>query len=82
MSNHSGSYMLNNTLNIAYKMGILESIGKDKACEFALNLVEMGRRYDCNNGEILEDIGERLGICYYCLKIADDFEDGLCKNCR
>ena len=82
MSNHSGGYMLNSVLEIAYNMGILECIGKESSREFVLKLVNMGIRHDCNTGEILEEIGEKLEICYSCLKETDDFEDGLCKECR
>jgi hypothetical protein len=82
MSNHSGSDMLNDVLRIAKDMRIFESIGKDKACEFALELIRIGVRYDCNNGEILRDIGEVLGICYCCLGKSNNFDNGLCKSCR
>lgn len=82
MSNHSGSYMLNDVLYTAKKMGILEVIGEEKACEFALEMIEIGSRYDCNDGEILDGIGEELGICYCCLEKADNLENGLCKECR
>ena len=82
MSNHSGSYMLNSVLCIAEEMGILETIGKEKSHEFAMKLIKLGGRNDCNDGEILERIGERLEICYCCLEKKYDFEDGLCKECR
>lgn len=82
MSNHSGSYMLNGVLKTAKEMGILETIGEDKSLEFARKLVELGRGYDCNTGEILEDIGEDLSLCYYCLEKSKDLEYGLCENCR
>jgi len=39
-------------------------------------------RDSLNSGEILEDIGERLGICYYCLRPADVLNDGICKECQ
>jgi len=82
MSNHSGSYMLNNVLRTAKDIGIFEVIGKDKAREFALELTKIGNHYDCNDGEILMDIGEELNICYCCLGESDVFEEGLCKSCR
>ena len=81
MSNHSGSYMLNSVLCIAKDMGILETIGKQKTLEFTRELLKLGSKYDCNDGEILEDMDE-LGICYCCLKETDDLEDGLCNECR
>ena len=42
----------------------------------------MGFDEDCNNGEILEDIGEELGICYICLRQKDNIKFGLCENCQ
>jgi len=82
MSNHSGSYMLNEVLRKAKEMGVLEQIGKEKTIEFTLALVEIGGSYDCNDGEILDGISEELGICYYCMKPSDDLKHGLCKDCR
>jgi hypothetical protein len=82
MSNHSGSYMLNDVLRTAKDMNIFESIGKEKSHEFALEIIKIGRHYDCNNGEILENIGAELEICYCCLKETDELDDyGLCKKC-
>ena len=82
MSNHSGSYMLNEVLCTAKDMGIFDDIGKEKAQEFALRVIEIGDDYDCNNGEIFEDIGKELGVCYCCLKKSDDISfSGLCKDC-
>jgi hypothetical protein len=72
----------NDVLVTAKGKGIFEAVGKEKAREFAMELVKIGRDYDCNDGEVLEDIGEELEICYYCLKEANDIEDGLCKECR
>ena len=81
MSNHSGSYMLNSALFAAKKAGIFKLLGKEKSREFALELVTIGNMDDCNPGEILEEIGEELGICYCCSKQSDELEDGLCKKC-
>lgn len=83
MSNHSGSFMLNEVICTAKDMGIFDAIGKEKAQEFALKLIEIGKDYDCNDGEILEEIGQELDICYCCLKKADYIDyGGLCKKCR
>jgi hypothetical protein len=82
MSNHSGGYMLNDVLYTAKDMGIFEAVDKEKARKFAIELVKIGRDYDCNDGEVLEDIGEEIGICYCCLKETNDIEDGICKECR
>lgn len=81
MSNHSGSYMLNNVICMADKMGILETIGKEKTKEFILEILRIGRHYDCNSGEMLESL-DKFGICYCCYNENHDLEDGLCKECR
>lgn len=82
MSNHNGSYILNGVLQIAKEVGIFETIGEEKSREFILKIVKLGRGNDCNVGEILEDIGEELGICYCCLGESDNIEDGICIDCR
>lgn len=75
--------MLNDVLDIAEDMGIFNDIGKEKARKFALKLVKIARRYDCNAGEILYGMWERFGICSYCNKESDDIdEDGLFEECR
>lgn len=46
----------------------IEAVGKEKARKLALALIEIGKDYDCNNGEIFE---------------AEDINDnGVCKKCR
>jgi len=30
----------------------------------------------------LENMDERLGICYFCLSPTDEFHDGICKKCH
>ncbi len=84
MSNHSGSYMLNDVLCTAKDMNIFETIGREKARKFALEIIKISRQYDCNYGEILDNnVGQEVGICYCCLAETDDIDDdGLCKECR
>lgn len=82
MSNHSGGYMLNNVLEIAKDMEILDTIGKERTYEFVMSLIKLGRHYDCNDFEILEDIGQELGICYHCLKENEELECGICPKCK
>jgi hypothetical protein len=82
MSNHSGSHMLNEVLSKINNIGIFKTIGKEKTHQFVLEAIKIGREYDCNNGEILEDIGKELGICYCCLKEKCEVDySGLCKDC-
>ncbi len=44
-------------------------------------IIKISYAYDCNPGEILEDMAERVGICSYCLERADEFHDGVCPRC-
>ena len=82
MSNHGGSHMLNKVLLLLEKEGIFEGIGKHRAQEMVLRMIEISDDHDCNPGEILKDIGTRLGICHFCLEAKDDVKDDLCVDCR
>ena len=82
MSNHNGSYMLNEVLELLEEKHFFEKLTVEEKHDFILQIIKIGDENDCNPGEILEDIGERLGICYYCLEISDSFENGLCPSCR
>lgn len=82
MSNHSGGYMLNDVLKLLHKEKFFESLSKESTKKFIKNIIDVGYANDCNNGEILEDIGEKLGICYSCLNYSDKIShSGLCKKC-
>ena len=82
MSNHSGSYMLNNILKILEQESVFQLLGKEKTQNLIFDILKMSYQYDCNPGEILEDIGEQVGICYCCQSTADEFHDGICKTCH
>ena len=83
MSNHSGSYMLNEIIKrLLEESNVFNLLGREKTQQLVLDIIGISFDYDCNPGEILEGLGERLGICYYCLKPAENFEDGVCANCR
>ena len=81
MSNHSGSYMLNEVLQLLEKEAAFNFWGRTKTQEIALKIVQIGHDYGCGSGEILEDIGARIGLCYACRKQADKLHNGLCKAC-
>lgn len=83
MSNHSGSYMLNTVLTVLdedYKF--FEGKSQEEILQIFKDFAQIGRHYDCNTGEILEYIGEKYNVCYYCMSISDDIEDGCCRVCR
>lgn len=81
MSNHDGSYMLNEVLVVLEKYDFFKLLSKEKTLKFIEKIVDIGSGSDCNTGEILEEIGEKLNICYCCLKYAEEFSNGLCSKC-
>ena len=82
MSNHSGSYQLNAVLILLDAYGFFDKLDKTEILSFIKSIDCIGEEYDCNSGEILEGIGKKLGICYYCMEFADQIDDsGICTNC-
>jgi hypothetical protein len=82
MSNHSGSYLLNEVLLLLEKRGAFDLLGKEPSQKLVLEMIHLSKRYDCNPGEILDEIGMRVGICYYCLTAQSDLMNGVCNKCR
>ena len=81
MSNHSGSYMLNSMLVMLEREAFFSEIGPEMTDEFVLHVVGLTYEYDGNPGEVLDGIGERLGICYLCFKRSDELNRGVCASC-
>ena len=81
MSNHSGSYMLNSLLVMLERESFFSQIGPKRTTEFVSDVLDLAMDYDGNPGEVLDGIGERLGICYECRRNRDALEDGLCASC-
>ncbi|MGL4362446.1 MAG: hypothetical protein ACRCSG_04085 [Cellulosilyticaceae bacterium] len=81
MSNHDGSYLMNDMLALMMEFKMFENISSEEKKDFFDKLLIMIQQNDCNSGEVLEDIGEELGVCYYCFGIKDSFEDGICIDC-
>lgn len=83
MSNHSGSYMLNDVLCLLIKYDFFEGMSDEKKEKFVNELVSIGNGHDCNSGEILEGLSDYLKICYCCGKVKDSFEEGedICTDC-
>ncbi len=52
MSNHSGSYMLNDVLKMLDRYRVLQWLGAEKAQRFGLELIRLADGYDCNSDEI------------------------------
>lgn len=81
MSNHTGSYMFNEVLKAAAEAKIFERLGREDTKVFLKIIFTVGSDYDCNPGEILDDIGENLGVCYCCQKFDVPLKEGLCDEC-
>lgn len=81
MANHVGGYMLNAVLKKLEAESILEGLGVEEAQRLTVDVVRIGLDYDCREYEILEGIGQRLGICFNCLKPREELRGGLCARC-
>jgi len=84
MSNHSGSYMLNEVIEKLDKYEVFQRLGKEKSQQLVIEIVRLARRqYDCNSGEILDGHSELLHICYQCVQAAEVLDgEGVCPDCR
>jgi hypothetical protein len=82
MSNHSGSYLLNEIIALLDREQVFQLLGQENGQRLITDIVVLAtKKYDCNAGEILEGY-EAFGICYSCLSPNDDLQDGLCPKCR
>ena len=83
MSNHSGSYLLNDVLNALRQRGVFELLGVHATRRLVRDVLIIGEEDDCNSGEILDGLGKVVGICGYCERDADDIDDeDLCAQCQ
>jgi hypothetical protein len=83
MSNHSGSYMLNQVIEILDRHEMFSGIETTTAQTAIKEIIEMAtNKYDCNRGEILEGYAQQFNLCSYCLADNDNPEDELCPTCR
>lgn len=82
MSNHSASYLLREVFILLEEEKFFESMGKEKTISFIKKVIRISQDIDCNSGEILEDIGERLKICHECIQYSEALKYGVCEKCR
>ena len=83
MSNHQGSYLLNEVIGILDEASVFDLLGQERSQALILKILHHALRdYDCNAGEILEGHEARFGICSYCKSPAEEIQDGLCAACR
>lgn len=83
MSNHSGSYLLNEVITKLDRFQVFEMLDNAKSQALVMEIATLGcRDYDCNRGEILEGHEAQFQLCRYCFYPAEDLEDGLCPTCK
>lgn len=83
MSDHTGSYMLNDILKLMDDEQVFNLLGKEETQKFIRKMLQIScRSYDCNAGEILDGLTDRFELCYSCQAATGDLSDGLCRACR
>lgn len=82
MSNHAGSYMLNEAITILNRHRVFAGIDKTARRTLMREIVAMADRYDCNQGEVLAEVAAEFYLCSYCLADTDNPADELCPTCR
>ncbi len=81
MSNHEGGHMLNEVLQTLDNYQVFNWLGLGKTQELVQVILKIGYEYDCNYGEILAEIGRKLGTCGSCARPANIVYRDLCQQC-
>ncbi len=80
MSEHTGSYILNDVLYTLSRQTFFKLLPLETRRSLAKQILGIGLRYDCNTYEILDGIGSPLGLCEHCgTNIPVD--EMLCREC-
>ena len=67
MSNHSGSYMLNELTQEIISIGLLATATDEQKVKLTKKLWYLCHEYDCNWGEIIDkNLAEQLDVCCGC----------------
>ena len=85
MSNHSGSYMLNEFLHSLLEMGVLTNMSATQKTSLYKLLRSTIFNHDCNWGEIIDaELATVLGTCAYCgcRSTAISADNGYCVKCN
>ena len=83
MSNHWGSYMLNEVIGLLNREEVFDLLGKTRTQRIVLEMLSRAtEEYDCNPGEVLKGFGATLGLCYYCRSPSHTVVADLCQKCR
>lgn len=81
MSNHATSYMLNDVLRTMDHFGVFSHLGREQTQHLVGKILQAASQIDCNPGEILAELDERLGLCALCGQPVHAFV-GLCEHCH
>jgi len=69
--NHAGGELLNDVLHLLERESIFQTLGLEKTQALLIEITTLAQdEYDCNAGEILDEIGVRHELCFCCLKPA------------
>ena len=83
MSNHDGSYLLNEVIWLLRENNVFNPMEKRQIQQLLIDITNLAKdKYDCNTGEILEDHADFFKLCQYCLKGVNEIKDGGCLSCR
>ena len=82
MSDHWNSFLMNDVMIRLEAQSFFADIGEERTLSFVRKALALSRYHDGNPGEALADVGQRLGICYYCWDRGHDLRQGICRDCR
>lgn len=88
MSNHSGSYLIQDVLAIIEELGFFENIEKQKISNLCKKIASMAMgHYDCNPSKTMGKMSQKYGICYHCWDVVSDNKKnydfhGFCSKCN
>ncbi len=83
MSNHTGSYILNEILREVIGLDMLAALSDQQVERLIRKIWELCWKYDCNWGEIIdESLAGHLGVCRSCGDRGMELnKDGYCAEC-
>ena len=85
MSNHSGSYMLNEIVHGLVDMGVLNELSAAQRKSLCELLWRVRGEYDCNWGEIMDaELARLLKACAQCADECEEVsaDEGICAACK